>query len=308
MKKTLDLSVKIGKEVFPGCVWAASGTFGNVKEFADFVDLSKIGAAVTKTITMEPREGNTAPRLVETPSGLVNSIGLANPGVEYFTEEIYPQIEKLPVKTIVSIAGCSDRDIILCAEKLLSKISPAALELNLSCPNVEHSSSVQLFAQDKDLAGLITRAVRMLSPVPLIVKLSPMVADIAGVAAEIERSGADAVALVNTYPALPIDAEKMAPILGNKTGGLSGPAIKVMALKAVNDVYAKVKLPIVGIGGISSGTDAAEFLLAGASCVQVGTSNFVNPDSSQRINEELREYMIRKGITKIKDLTGKLKG
>ncbi len=307
MTRELDLKVKIGNKVFPGCVWAASGTFGNIEEFSQLLSLEKIGAAVTKTITLNPREGNPPPRMIETSSGIVNSIGLANSGVEHFTSEIYPAIENLPVAKIVSIAGCTKNEILSVTERLFEEIKPDAIELNLSCPNVEKARADRLFAQDKDLAGSVTKEVKSFSPVPLIVKLTPQVTSIADIAESVVDAGADAVALVNTYPALPIDAEKMAPALGNVIGGLSGPAIKVLALKAVNDVYNRVEKPIIGIGGIRSGEDAAEFILAGASCVQVGTASFIQPRAVEEITEELKSYMRRKNIFSVGELTGKLK-
>lgn len=307
MIREIDLKVKIGNVVFPGCVWAASGTFGNIEEFAQLLKLERIGAAVTKTITLEPREGNPPPRIIETSSGIVNSIGLANSGVGEFTEKIYPGIESLPVAKIVSVAGSTKKEILSLSERLFAKIAPDAIELNLSCPNVEKTRSDRLFAQNKDLAGSVTREVKNISPVPVIVKLTPQVTSIADIAESVVDAGADAVALVNTYPALPIDAEKMAPALGNATGGLSGPAIKVLALKAVNDVYNRVEKPVIGIGGIRTGKDAVEFMLAGAACVQVGTASFIRPGAVEQITEELKEYMRRKKIFSVKELTGKLK-
>lgn len=306
MNKNPDMSFKIRNKTFPGRVWAASGTFGNAEEFAGLVELRAIGAVVTKTITLEPREGNVPPRLVETAGGLVNSIGLANPGVDIFIKDIFPRLEELPVAKIVSVAGPTAGAIIKCAEQVLERTEPDGLELNLSCPNVEHSAKGRSFAQDKDLAGLIVREVRLFSDIPLIAKLSPQVTDIAAIAEEVVSAGCDAVSLINTFPALVIDPETMRPVLGNVTGGLSGPAIKVLALKAVFDVSQRVDKPIIGMGGITCGSDAAEFFLAGASCVQVGTVNFVDPAACERITKELSDYVAAKGFSSLGDLTGRL--
>jgi dihydroorotate dehydrogenase (NAD+) catalytic subunit len=304
----VECNVKIGKTIFKNPVWAASGTFGNGEEFKDFLDLTEIGAVVTKTITLNPRQGNPTPRVIETPSGLLNSIGLENKGVEYFAKEQLPFLQDLGVSTIVSIAGETPEEFVQCAEKLMSTNQPDAIELNLSCPNVNHKGTgSRLFAQDPEITENITREVKNKTGLTVITKLTPNVTDIGKIARAAEKGGADAVSLVNTYFGMAVDAEEMKPVLGNVTGGVSGPAIKPMALRAVWDVYNEVTIPVIGIGGIMTGIDAAEFILAGASAIQVGTANFVDPARCSGVLKELKEYLERKKIKSTMDLVGKLK-
>lgn len=304
----VDLKVKIGPAEFPNPVWVASGTFGYGKEFEDFLELDRIGAVVTKTVTLQAREGNPPPRIVETPSGMLNSIGLENKGIDRFIEEALPFLRERGAKIVVSIAGFEKSDFTACAAKLSGKNAPDAIEINLSCPNVKHGETKHsLIAQDAQATEEITALVRKETKCALIAKLTPNVTDIAEIARAAEAGGADAVALVNTYFGMAVDAETMKPLLGNVTGGLSGPAIKPMALKAVWDVFRGVKIPVVGIGGVMTGTDVAEFMLAGASAVQVGTANLVDPPAWARILKEFEEYLRRKKLTSVSELVGKLK-
>jgi dihydroorotate dehydrogenase (NAD+) catalytic subunit len=304
----MDLKVRIADMTFKNPIWTASGTFGYGQEFEDFLDLEQVGAVVTKTVTLQPREGNPPPRTVETPSGMLNSIGLENKGVSHFKKEYLPFLKKLGTRVVVSIAGATKEEFVKCCEELTGSTSPDAIELNLSCPNVEHKGAgTSLFSQDPEATEKIISAVRKKTKRALIAKLTPNVTDIAVIAKAAEAGGADAVSLVNTYYGMAVDIEEWKPVLGNVTGGLSGPAIKPMALKAVWDVSRKVKIPVIGIGGIMTGLDAAEFMLCGASAVQVGTVNFVDPDAHARILKEFKEYLKKKKIKKAQDLVGKLR-
>ncbi len=304
----MDLKVRIGKLEFKNPIWVASGTFGYAQEFQDFVDFGKVGAIATKTLTLTKREGNPPPRIVETPSGMLNSIGLENQGIEHFTKEYHPFLKKLKTKIIVSIAGEKKDEILKCARILIEKALPDAIEVNLSCPNVTHKATRhQLIAQDAHSTGKILTALRKKVKCVLIAKLTPNVTDIMPIAKAVEGSGCDAVSLVNTYFGMAVDAEAMKPLLGKVIGGLSGPAIKPMALKAVRDAYKSVKIPVIGIGGIMTGIDVAEFMLSGASAVQLGTVNLVDPPAYERILGEFTEYLMRHKIRKATELTGKLK-
>ncbi len=308
MGRSIDLKTRIGGVTFKNPVWVASGTFGYGEEFTDFLDLDKVGAVVTKTVTLRPREGNPPPRVVETPSGLLNSIGLENAGVEYFKAKYYPFLRKLKTKIIVSIAGERKEDLSRCAEHLSGPDAPDAIELNLSCPNVAHKGTrYDLIAQDPKSTESAVKAAKRKAKCAIIAKLTPNVTDIAEIAKAAKAGGADAVSLVNTYSGMAVDAEEMKPLLGNVVGGVSGPAIKPIALKAVRDVYKKVKIPVVGIGGIMTGSDVAEFMLCGARAVQVGTANLVDPDSYKRILREFERYLERKGIKDPGSLVGRIK-
>jgi dihydroorotate dehydrogenase (NAD+) catalytic subunit len=303
----MDLTIKIGNTKFKNPVWVASGTFGYGKEFAEFVNLDKVGAIVTKTITLNAREGNPTPRIVETPSGLLNSIGLENKGVEHFKKNYMPYLKKLDTKIVVSVAGEKKEEFVECVRALTGRAAPDAIELNLSCPNVKHSQTkYKLIAQDPDSTAAIIKAVKKITKKPIIAKLTPNVTDIAAIAKKCEKAGADAVALVNTYFGMAVDAETMKPVLGNVVGGLSGPAIKPMALKSVMDVFNNINIPIIGVGGIMGGICAAEFMLCGASAVQVGTANFTDPGAQASVLKELEAYLRRKKIKRAKDLIGKL--
>ncbi|MBD3426930.1 MAG: dihydroorotate dehydrogenase [Candidatus Omnitrophica bacterium] len=303
-----DLKVKIGDKIFDNPLWVASGTFGYGEEFADFLDLAKVGAIVAKTVTFREREGNPPPRTVETASGLLNSIGLENKGIEDFKKKRLPFLRGTGSKVIASIAGEKKDEFAGCAGELSGEFEPDALEVNLSCPNIGHDTEkYALIAQDARTSSAVIKAVRKRTGCPLIAKLTPNVTDITEIAKAVEEAGADAVALVNTYMGMSVDAETMRPVLGNMTGGLSGPAIKPLALKAVRDTYKKVRIPVIGIGGIMTGTDVAEFMLAGASAVQLGTSNLIDPSSYIRVLGEFEMYLQRHEITRASDLTGKLR-
>ncbi|MCK4851873.1 MAG: dihydroorotate dehydrogenase [Candidatus Omnitrophica bacterium] len=304
----MDLKVTIGKTTFENPVWAASGTFGNGDEFQDFLNIGEMGAVVTKTVTLRKKKGNPPPRLVETPSGLLNSIGLENKGIRCFKKEDLPWLKRSGTRAIVSIAGETKEEFVKCAEELTGRHRPDAIELNISCPNVSHRGGKHcLFSQDPVITERIVSAVRRSTGTTLIVKLSPNVTDIGIIAEAAQNGGADAVSLVNTYFGMAVDAEEMRPCLGNVTGGLSGPAIRPMALKAVRDAYNSVSIPVIGVGGIMTGTDVAGFMLCGASAVQAGTVNLVEPAAYKRILREFIAYLKRKKINRAGDLVGKLR-
>ncbi len=304
----MNLEVEIGGIKLKNPICVASGTFGYGEEFEGFVDLESIGAIVTKTVTLEARKGNVPPRIVETASGMLNSIGLQNKGAKVFKEQNYARLKRLNTNVIVSIAGKSEEEFIECAKILSDQNFPAAFEVNLSCPNVLHGQTgCRLIAQDAQVTRKVVAAIREVTGLPLIVKLTPNVTDIASIAEAAELGGADAISLVNAYLGMAVDAETMKPLLGNVVGGLSGPAIKPLALRAVWDVYKKISIPIIGIGGIMSGVDVAEFMLCGASAVQIGTANFVYPNAHTKILSEFKDYLSRKNVGRVSDLVGKLK-
>ena len=298
------LKITIGDVVFKNPVMTASGTFGYGTEYADFVDLSRLGAIFVKGTTLRHREGNDYPRMAETPSGMLNAVGLQNKGVDYFIQAIYPEIKKYDTRVIVNVSGSSIEEYAACAEKLVSLDKIPAIELNISCPNVKEGGMA--FGTSCASAAEVTRQVRKIYPKTLIVKLSPNVTDIAEIARAVEAEGADSVSLVNTFLGMAIDAEKRRPKLSTVTGGLSGPCIKPIALRMVWQVYNAVKIPIIGMGGISNGQDAIEFMLAGASAVQIGTYNFVNPKVSIDVLESISEYLDRHKIDSVRDLIGAL--
>jgi dihydroorotate dehydrogenase (NAD+) catalytic subunit len=303
-----DLSVTIGKVKFEGLIWLASGTCGSGEELAEYIDLGRVGAIVTKTVTLEEREGNPPPRVIETASGMLNSIGLENKGARWFRQNKYPILKKQKTKTVVSFAASKESDFVECARELNGKDFPHAFELNLSCPNVAHGTRKGfLISQDKASAAKTVKAVKKAITRPLIVKLSPNVTDIGEIAKACEDAGADAIAAVNTFQGVAVDAEKMEAYFTRVAGGLSGPAIKPLALKAVRDVYKAVKIPVIGIGGIMTGVDVAEFLLCGASAVQIGTATLRDPFAYDSIFDEFKEYLGTHKIKKAKSLTGKLK-
>lgn len=306
-RKNMELGIKIAGVEFTNPIWVASGTFGSGKEFEDFLDLSKVGAILTKTVTLDAREGNKPPRIVETPSGLLNSIGLENKGLEHFLKEIYPEIKGFGSQIVVSIAGRGEEEFIKCTEMLTGEHIPAAIEINLSCPNVVHKDTkYKLISQDPASTEKITRSVKEKAKCPVFAKLTPNVTDLTETARAAEAGGADAVALVNTYMAMSVNAQTMKPNIGNVAGGLSGPAIKPMALKAVWDVYNNITIPIIGIGGIMTGIDVAEFMLCGAQAVQVGTANLASCDAQNRILEQFEEYLEKMGMKTPAELVGKL--
>ena len=303
-----NLKVKIRKLELKNPVILASGTAGFGKEIKDLVDINKLGAIITKTITLNKKEGNPPPRVVETPGGLLNSIGLDNDGLKDFIFEKISFLEKLKIPTVVSIAGDSLDEFIKLAEEVSKIPCVKAIEVNLSCPNVVHKGTrFSLLAQDKKAVEKIISQLRKVTEHTLIAKLSPNVTSIKEIAKAAEDAGSDAISLINTYPGMLVDISTGKPKLGGVTGGLSGPCIKPLALKCVWDAYNIVKVPIIGMGGIMDGKDAIEFMLCGASAVQVGTANFVNPRAPLEILDGIKKYMKEKKINSVKGLTGKLK-
>ena len=308
------MEVKIGKLKLKNPVIIASGTFSC--DMLELFNVSKVGAAVTKTITLKPRSGNKPPRIAETASGMLNSIGLENEGLEGLKKKWLPCLKNLKTRIIVSIAGEDEREIAELAGRLEATEGIDAIELNLSCPNamgrgswvMGHGLKGQgLVAQDEKATYEIVKKVRKVTELTLITKLTPNVTDISRIAKVAEDAGADAVSLVNTYPGMAVDISKRTPLLGNVTGGLSGPAIKPLALKAVWDVYNAVDIPIIGMGGIMDAGDAIEFIICGATAVAIGTANFINPKTSVEIVDGIRYYMRTHRITKLKELIGSLK-
>jgi dihydroorotate dehydrogenase (NAD+) catalytic subunit len=269
--------------------------------------LERVGAIVTKTVTLNAREGNPPPRVIETASGVLNSIGLENAGARWFRENKYPILKKQKAKTVISFSALDPGELRECSRVLSDGKFPDAFELNLSCPNVSHGRKKELLiAQDEKAVKKAVKDVKKTTSRPVIVKLSPNVTDIGGIAKAAEEAGADAVAVVNTYQGIAVDAESMAPYFSRIVGGLSGPAIKPLALKAVRDVFRAVKIPVVGIGGIMTGIDVAEFMLCGASAVEVGTANLRDPASQGRILTEFCEYLKKHKIKKASELVGKI--
>lgn len=303
MTKPVDLSVKIGALELALPTLMGSGCYGSGQEFAPFVDLAKIGAVVLKSVTRLPRLGNPTPRLVHTPAGLLNAIGLQNPGLDWYLEHDVATFADRPCRVIGSVAGFSIDDYAYVCERLASRDEIEAVELNISCPNV--ASEGETFACDPKLTGQVVRAARATTDKPLIVKLSPNVSDIAAIAREAEAAGADALAVINTVRGMAIDIERWRPRLGNVTGGLSGPAIRPIAVLAVYEVARAVKIPIVGQGGIETTSDALEFFLAGASAVSIGTANFTDPRIPERIVEGLRAFLVRRNLRSIGEIVGR---
>lgn len=300
-----DLKVRIGTLELKNPVTMASGTFGSSgEEYKGLIDINRLGAIVTKSITLKAREGNPPPRLVETPSGMLNSIGIQNDGVDSFIKDKLPFLAKLRTAVIVSIAGHCVEDYARLAAKLDKVKRIDAIEVNISCPNVEGGLE---FSKEPDSAAGVVAAVRKSTRKPVITKLSPNVKDISEIALAAQEAGTDAVSLVNTFTGMAIDIDSRMPVLGNIVGGLSGPAIKPVALRMVWETSKKVKVPIIGIGGIMDYKDALEFIIAGASAVQVGTANFVNPSAAIEMIGGIEKYMRGKKIKKIKELAGCLK-
>jgi dihydroorotate dehydrogenase (NAD+) catalytic subunit len=299
-----DLSVNIQGLVFKNPVLTASGTFGYGKEFADFVDLNRLGGIIVKGTTGKARQGNPYPRMAETPMGMLNAVGLQNKGVDAFINEIWPEIKHLQTHIIVNVSGSTVEEYVEIAEKLNDVEGIPAIELNISCPNVKEGGMA--FGTSCPSATMVTRAVREVFHRLLIVKLSPNVTDIAEMARAVEGAGADAISLINTLLGMAVNAETRKPVLSTITGGLSGPAIKPVALRMVWQTYKAVKIPVIGLGGIMNATDAIEFLLAGASAIQVGTANFIDPAITMKIIDGLEEYCQRLGVKRISELTGAL--
>lgn len=296
-----DLTTHIGPLTLKNPVMTASGTFGYGLEFAPLLDLHALGAVVVKGLTLAPRRGNPAPRVVETASGMLNAIGLENPGVESFLKEILPQLEKYAVPVIVNISGNTLDEYALLAARL-NDTAVSAVEVNISCPNVKQGGLV--FGTVPEQAAEVVAAVRANTSLPVIVKLSPNVTDIVGIARSVAAAGADALSLINTLLGMAIDIKRRRPVLGNVFGGLSGPAVKPVALRMVWQVSQAVDIPVIGMGGIVSTEDALEFIMAGATAVAVGTGNFINPQATVEIIKGLEEYCIKENIAKIDDLVG----
>jgi len=299
-----DLSVRVGKTTFKNPVLVASGTFGYGEEYSELFDLNQLGGIVTKSITLNPREGNPPPRTCETPSGMLNSIGLANVGVDRFIQEKIPFLNKFNTNIIINVAGSTPEEYLRVVEKLNHAQGIDMLEINISCPNVKEGGMA--FGSDPESAHRCTSSIRKVTNYPLMVKLTPNVKDIVEIAQAVEDSGADCISLINTLVGMAIDFRIKKPLLKTVTGGLSGPAIKPVALAMVWKVSQKVKIPVVGIGGITNTQDALEFLLAGASLIQVGTSNFVDPQTSVRIIEGLKDYCEKNEIKRVMEIVGKL--
>ena len=282
----------------------ASGTFGYGNEYSDFMDLSRLGGIIVKGTTLHPREGNNYPRMAETPAGMLNAVGLQNKGVYYFISEIYPEIKDIDTQMIVNVSGSTVEEYVACAEKIneLDKIS--AIELNISCPNVKEGGMA--FGTNCASASEVVRAVRKVYHKLLIVKLSPNVTDITEIARAVEAEGADSVSLINTLLGMAINAEKRQPVLSTITGGLSGPCVKPIALRMVWQTAKAVKIPVIGIGGICNWQDAVEFFLAGATAVQVGTYNFIDPAASTKIVDGIEDYLNRHGFSSVQELIGNM--
>ena len=301
----LKTQVHIGRGLtIKNPVMTASGTFGYGLEYGDFIDLNRLGGVLVKGTTLHPRQGNPYPRMAETPSGMLNAVGLQNKGVDYFCEHIYPTISGYDTAMIVNVSGSQVEDYIETAEKINALERIPAIELNISCPNVKEGGMA--FGVTCAGAASVVRAVRAVYDKTLIVKLSPNVTDITEIARAVEAEGADSISMINTLLGMAIDAEKRRPVLSTITGGLSGPAVKPIALRMVWQTAQAVKVPIIGMGGIASATDAIEFLLAGASAVEVGTYNFVDPSVTTQIVDGIEDYMRRHGFTDIQDLIGAL--
>lgn len=299
-----ELSVNIGNLQMKNPVMTASGTFGYGIEYADFLDISRIGGIIVKGTTIQPREGNLYPRMAETPSGMLNAVGLQNKGAQYFVDHIYPQIMNVDTNMIVNVSGSSVETYVECAEKIAELEKIPAIELNISCPNVKQGGMA--FGVTCQGAAEVVRAVRKAYPKTLIVKLSPNVTDITEIAKAVEAEGADAVSMINTMMGMAINAEKRKPVLSTVTGGLSGPCMKPVALRMVWQTSKAVNIPIIGLGGISCWKDAVEFMLAGATAVQIGTYNFVDPTISVKVIDGINDYCNRHGFKSVKEIIGAL--
>ena len=296
----VNLSVNLGGLHLKNPVMTASGTFGYGEEYADFMDISALGGIIVKGTTLNPREGNPYPRMAETPAGMLNAVGLQNKGVDYFINEIYPSIKKYKTAILVNVSGSYIDDYIATAEKINDLEAIPGIELNISCPNVKEGGMA--FGTNCVSAFSVVEAVRKVYKKHLMVKLSPNVTDISEIARCVENAGADSISLINTLLGMSIDVKTRRPMLSTITGGLSGPCIKPVALRMVWQVAKAVKIPVVGLGGISNADDAIEFLLAGATAIQIGTANFIDPTISVKIVEGIRKYMENNGFNTIDDI------
>ncbi len=297
------LNVNIGRGlVIKNPVMTASGTFGYGEEFADFIDLSRLGGYIIKGTTLNPRQGNDYPRMAETPSGMLNAVGLQNKGVDYFIDNIYPRIKGIDSELIVNVSGANVDDYAETARRLAARTDIRCIEVNISCPNVKEGGMA--FGTTCSGAASVTRAIREAFPGTVIVKLSPNVTDIAEIARAVEAEGADAVSLINTLMGMAVDVERRRPCLSTITGGLSGPAVRPVAVRMVWQVARAVKIPVIGLGGIMNGRDAMEFILAGASAIEVGTANFIDPAVTVKIVDWIDDYCARHGVDDINQLIG----
>ena len=299
-----DLSVRINRLKLKNPVMTASGTFGYGLEYADFVSLDQIGGIIVKGTTLQPREGNDYPRMAETPSGMLNCVGLQNKGVDYFCEHIYPQIKDIDTNMIVNVSGSSPETYAECAARIDKLDKIPAIELNISCPNVKQGGMA--FGTTCAGAASVVKAVRQRYNKTLIVKLSPNVTDIAEIAKACEAEGADSVSLINTLMGMAIDIEKRQPMLSIATGGLSGPAVKPVAVRMVWQVAKAVKIPVIGLGGICNAADAIEFMMAGATAIQIGTANFLDPTVTIKVRDGINEWLDRHGCASVSEIIGAL--
>jgi len=296
------LKIKLGRISLKNPVLAASGTFGYGEDYSRFIDLNQLGGIITKTVTLEPKEGNRPPRLAETPSGLLNSIGLENPGLKVFLREKLPFLQQFNTALVVNIAGEKEEEYLRLAERLDRVKGIDALEINISCPNVKTGGLI--FGTKPSLVFSLVKRIREVTDIPLITKLTPNVTDIAEIAQAAEEAGTEALSLINTLVGMAIDVETRKPKLGNVTGGLSGPAIRPIAIRMVRQTFQKVNLPLIGVGGIMTAEDALEFILAGASAVAIGTANFIDPKTMIKVKDGIKEYMRQNNIGEFKDLIG----
>ncbi|MDR0939699.1 MAG: dihydroorotate dehydrogenase [Mediterranea sp.] len=299
-----DLSVNIGNLVLKNPVMTASGTFGYGEEFADFIDIERIGGIIVKGTTLHKREGNPYPRMAETPSGMLNAVGLQNKGVDYFVNELYPRIKGVQTSIIVNVSGSMVDDYVKTAEIIGQLDNIPAIELNISCPNVKQGGMA--FGVSAKGAFEVVSAVRAAYGKTLIVKLSPNVTDITEIARAVEAAGADSVSLINTLLGMAIDAGSRRPVLSTVTGGLSGPAVKPIALRMVWQVANAVNIPVIGLGGIMDWEDAVEFMLAGASAIQIGTANFIDPTVTIKVIDGVNTYLEQHGYHSVKEIIGAL--
>ena len=300
-----QLNVKVGGLDLKNPVMTASGTFGYGLEFADFIDLKRLGGFIVKGTTLHPREGNDYPRMAETPSGMLNCVGLQNKGVDYFCEHIYPQLKDIQSNVLVNVSGSSPEDYAECAARIDALENIPGIELNISCPNVKDGGMA--FGVTCEGAASVVRAVRKRYNKTLIVKLSPNVTDIASIAKAVEAEGADSVSLINTLMGMSIDIEHRKSRLSIGTGGLSGPCVKPVALRMVWQVARAVNIPVVGLGGIMNATDAIEFLMAGATAIEIGTANFIDPTTTIRVIEGMNEWLDKHGIKDVHEIIGGMK-
>ena len=299
-----DLKTKIGELTMKNPVMTASGTFGYGVEFADFVNLEEIGGIIVKGTTLHAREGNDYPRMVETASGMLNCVGLQNKGVDYFCEHIYPEIKDIKTNMIVNVSGSSLEDYAACAARVNELEHIPAIELNISCPNVKQGGMA--FGVTTEGVAAVVRAVREVYDKTLIVKLSPNVTSISDIALAVEDAGADAVSLINTLMGMVIDVEKRKPVLSIATGGMSGPAVKPVAVRCVWQVAKAVNIPVVGLGGIMNANDAIEFFLAGASAIEIGTANFIDPAVTVKVAQGIDDWLDRHGCKSVGEIVGQL--